>query len=139
MLFKSPSDAAANPASITSTFIDSSILAICIFSDSVIEQKGACSPSLKVVSNTIIFFIFSLLFYIFPFNFLYKKKTFYKDGYSAVPPYLQKPLHSKNHSGFHDNVPFQIETPLLDILGTKKPPLIKDGCSAVPPYLQNAT
>ena len=50
---KSPVEAIANPASITSTRIFSSIFAIRIFSSLVIEAPGDCSPSLNVVSNII--------------------------------------------------------------------------------------
>src|SRR5690554_4670907 len=50
---KSPGDAAAKPASITSTRIFSSALAIRTFSSLVIDAPGLCSPSRKVVSKII--------------------------------------------------------------------------------------
>jgi hypothetical protein len=48
---QSPLDAAAKPASIISTFRRANCSAICNFSWVVMEKPGACSPSLKVVSN----------------------------------------------------------------------------------------
>ena len=50
---KSPWEAIAKPASMTSTRIFSKILAIRTFSSLVIEAPGDCSPSLRVVSNII--------------------------------------------------------------------------------------
>jgi hypothetical protein len=48
---KSPSELAANPASITSTRMRSSCRAMRSFSSLVIEAPGDCSPSRKVVSK----------------------------------------------------------------------------------------
>ncbi|MNQ72623.1 hypothetical protein D3C85_873320 [compost metagenome] len=48
---KSPCEAAAKPASITSTFMRSSCLAMRSFSSRVMEAPGDCSPSRKVVSK----------------------------------------------------------------------------------------
>jgi hypothetical protein len=50
---KSPCEAMAKPASITSTRIFSSTLAMRIFSSLVIDAPGDCSPSLRVVSKII--------------------------------------------------------------------------------------
>jgi hypothetical protein len=47
----SPSDAAAEPASITSTPIEESFSAISSFSCGPSETPGVCSPSRKVVSK----------------------------------------------------------------------------------------
>src|SRR6056297_102081 len=53
---KSPSEALANPASITSTPSLSSCLATCSFSPRSMLKPGACSPSLSVVSKMLILF-----------------------------------------------------------------------------------
>ncbi|SFV82731.1 hypothetical protein MNB_SUP05-6-191 [hydrothermal vent metagenome] len=50
---KSPGDAMAKPASITSTFIFSNTLAMRTFSSLVIDAPGDCSPSRSVVSKII--------------------------------------------------------------------------------------
>jgi len=50
---KSPLEAAAKPASITSTFRRSSWRAMRSFSSLVMEAPGDCSPSRKVVSKMI--------------------------------------------------------------------------------------
>ena len=50
---KSPGEAMANPASMTSTRIFSNTLAMRTFSSLVIEAPGDCSPSRKVVSKII--------------------------------------------------------------------------------------
>ncbi len=50
--WKSPGEAIAKPASMTSTPICSSSSAILTFSATVIEAPGDCSPSRKVVSKT---------------------------------------------------------------------------------------
>ena len=50
---KSPGLAIGKPASITSTRIFSSALAIRTFSSLVMDAPGLCSPSRKVVSNII--------------------------------------------------------------------------------------
>lgn len=50
----SPSEDAGNPASIISTPSSANFLAICIFCSIVKSIPGACSPSLKVVSNILI-------------------------------------------------------------------------------------
>ena len=49
--WKSPGEAIAKPASMTSTPISSSSWAILSFSGTVIEAPGDCSPSRKVVSK----------------------------------------------------------------------------------------
>ena len=54
---KSPGEAAANPASITSTPSASSWSAMRTFSSRFIEYPGACSPSRSVVSNIWIVFM----------------------------------------------------------------------------------
>ena len=64
---KSPCEAIAKPASITSTFIFSKLLAIRTFSSLVIEAPGDCSPSLKVVSNIINFLDISYSCYCYDF------------------------------------------------------------------------
>ena len=51
--WKSPSELAAKPASITSTRSLSSCLAIRNFSSRVMDAPGDCSPSRKVVSKII--------------------------------------------------------------------------------------
>ncbi len=48
---KSPCELIANPASMMSTPMRLSCLAISSFSSAVIEQPGDCSPSRSVVSN----------------------------------------------------------------------------------------
>jgi hypothetical protein len=53
MASKSPGEAAAKPASITSTCMRSSWRATRSFSSLVIEAPGLCSPSRKVVSKII--------------------------------------------------------------------------------------
>src|SRR3546814_9927743 len=50
---KSPCEAAAKPASITSTFKRSSCRAMRSFSSLVIDAPGDCSPSRRVVSKII--------------------------------------------------------------------------------------
>ena len=54
---KSPGEAIANPASITSTPSASSWSAMRTFSSWFIAYPGACSPSRSVVSNMVIVFI----------------------------------------------------------------------------------
>ena len=53
----SPFEDAAKPASIASTPISSSFLAISSFSSGVRETPGVCSPSLRVVSKNLILFL----------------------------------------------------------------------------------
>src|SRR5882757_4292430 len=50
--WKSPSEVIGKPASMTSTPMSSSISAISIFSSNVMVAPGHCSPSRRVVSNT---------------------------------------------------------------------------------------
>jgi hypothetical protein len=51
----SPSEAAAKPASMASTPMRSKLSAILSFFSGVKETPGVCSPSLRVVSKTLIF------------------------------------------------------------------------------------
>lgn len=54
---KSPGEAAGKPASITSTFILASWTAILSFSSLFRLIPGACSPSLRVVSKILTWFV----------------------------------------------------------------------------------
>ena len=59
---KSPGDEIGKPASIMSIPISSNTLEIWIFSSTLIDAPGDCSPSRIVVSNIIILFL-SVIFY----------------------------------------------------------------------------
>ena len=72
---KSPLEAIGKPASITSTPISSSRVAICSFSSRFIEAPGDCSPSRRVVSKMMTRFLSLAVLVVFMAQFLWSTGT----------------------------------------------------------------